>query len=121
MISQVIAEKIRRIDPGVRALESGDGTIFLSPGMQGRIFCAVGDELISKLDFPLAAHPTEDFNNIGGNSLWPAPEGGPYAFNYPHGEWTVQDGINKVKAEVELYARNSRLNAERKMKLHTKG
>ena len=121
MISQVIAEKIRRIDPGVRALESGDGTIFLSPGMQGRIFCAVGDELISKLDFPLAAHPTEDFNNIGGNSLWPAPEGGPYAFNYPHGEWTVQDGINKVKAEVESCSADTCVMKKRISMLNAKG
>ena len=101
MISSVLAEKISAIDPGLKALGSADGTIFLSPGMQGRIYCAVEDELVSKLDFPLAANPTPEFNNIGGNSLWPAPEGGAYAYNYPHGEWTVQDGINKVKAEVE--------------------
>lgn len=101
MISSVLTEKIKAIDPGLKALGSADGTIFLSPGMQGRIYCAVEDELVSKLDFPLAANPTPDFNNIGGNSLWPAPEGGAYAYNYPHGEWTVQDGINKVKAEVE--------------------
>ena len=101
MISTVLADRIKAIDPGLKALASGDGTIFLSPGMQGRIYCAVENELVSKLDFPLAANPTPDFNNIGGNSLWPAPEGGAYAYNYPHGEWTVQDGINKVKAEVE--------------------
>ena len=101
MISTVLADRIKAIDPDLKALASGDGTIFLSPGMQGRIYCAVEDELVSKLDFPLAANPTPDFNNICGTSLWPAPEGGAYAYNYPHGEWTVQDGINKVKAEVE--------------------
>ncbi len=92
----MIAEKIKSIDPGAGILKSNDGNIYLAPGLQGRIFCSVGDMLIHKLDFELAANPADGFNNIGGNSFWPAPEGGIYAYNYPNGEWTVQDGINKV-------------------------
>ena len=92
----MILEKMKTADPKVHALRCADGAVYLSPGLQGRIFCSIGEELIHKLDFELAAHPTDSFNNIGGNSLWPAPEGGAFAYNYPHGTWCVQDGINKV-------------------------
>ena len=92
----MILEKLKTVDPGIFGLASTDGTVWLSPGLQGRIFCSIGEELTHKLDFDLAAHPTDGFNNIGGNSFWPGPEGGAFAYNYPHGEWTVQDGINKV-------------------------
>ena len=98
----MLTEQIRKVDVNVRGLKSTDGTVYLSPGLQGRIFCSIGDTLIHKLDFAMAADPSDDFNNIGGNSLWPAPEGGPFAFNYPHGEWTVQDGINKVCPELAV-------------------
>ena len=92
----MIQEKLETVDPSIRRLAAADGAVWLSPGLQGRIFCSIGDELAHKLDFDLAAHPAAGFNNIGGNSLWPGPEGGAFAYNYPHGEWTVQDGINKV-------------------------
>lgn len=92
----MILEKLKTVDPHIHGLPSADGIVWLSPGLQGRIFCSIGEELTHKLDFDLAAHPADGFNNIGGNSLWPGPEGGAFAYNYPHGEWTVQDGINKV-------------------------
>jgi len=98
----MLTEQIRKVDANVKGLKSTDGTVYLSPGLQGRIFCSIGDTLIHKLDFAMAANPSDDFNNIGGNSLWPAPEGGPFAFNYPHGEWTVQDGINKVCPSIKV-------------------
>lgn len=98
----MLTEKIRKVDALVKGLKSSDGTVYLSPGLQGRIFCSIGDTLVHKLDFAMAADPSDDFNNIGGNSLWPAPEGGAYAFNYPNGEWTVQDGINKVCPELTM-------------------
>ena len=92
----MILEKLKTVDPNIHGMASTDGMVWLSPGLQGRIFCSIGDELTHKLDFDLASNPTDGFNNIGGNSLWPGPEGGAFAYNYPHGEWTVQDGINKV-------------------------
>ena len=92
----MILEKLKTVDPAIHGMASTDGMVWLSPGLQGRIFCSIGDRLAHKLDFELASNPTDGFNNIGGNSLWPGPEGGAFAYNYPHGEWTVQDGINKV-------------------------
>ena len=98
----MIQEKLKTVDPAICGLASTDGTVWLSPGLQGRIFCSIGEELTHKLDFELAAHPTDGFNNIGGNSFWPGPEGGAFAYNYPHGEWTVQDGINKVRPSLTV-------------------
>lgn len=65
-------------------LVSQHGAVFISPELQGRIFCTLGNELIHRLDAERVATPSPDeFNNLGGNSLWPAPEGGAFAFNYP--------------------------------------
>jgi len=81
---------------------NGDGEIILADQLQGRIFAVMDGEILHRLDIPLAEHPTDSFNNVGGNSLWPAPEGGAFAFNYPSdgGPWRVQDGINKAVSAV---------------------
>ena len=90
-----ILEKCARI-------KAGDGEIILADALQGRIFAALEGELLHRLDVPLAEHPSDSFNNLGGNSLWPAPEGGDFAFNYPAdgGPWRVQEGINSVQSHL---------------------
>ena len=79
-------------------IPAGDGVLLLASSFQGRIFAAMDGELLHRFDAQLAEHPSDSFNNIGGNSLWPAPEGGAFAFNYPPEEdiWRVQDGINRA-------------------------
>lgn len=92
---------IPRILDNARRIPAGDGEVLLSAALQGRIFAALQGELLHRLDAPLAEHPSDSFNNLGGNSLWPAPEGGPFAFNYPAdgGPWRVQDGINRTPSD----------------------
>lgn len=91
----------RILDKAAR-IKAGDGEVILAAALQGRIFAALDDELLHRLDVPLAEHPSDSFNNLGGNSLWPAPEGGDFAFNYPSdgGPWRVQDGINSVPSHM---------------------
>ena len=91
-------DTLKTLDPRLLQLRSADGSVLVSNLLQGRIFAEVGGLLIHNFVPELAAHPDpEKFNNIGGNSLWPAPEGGEFAYNYPpHGEWIVQPGINVV-------------------------
>jgi hypothetical protein len=94
---------LRRYDPALVELSCGTGSVLLSPGLSGRIFCQLGGELLHRLDDERLQNPSaDDFNNLGGNSLWPAPEGGPFAFNYPpgKGDWYVQDGVTQVAARV---------------------
>jgi len=81
--------------------ENHDGTVWLDAEKQGRIFASINDRILHRFDAEKAAnpHPVE-FNNIGGNSLWPAPEGGDFAYNYPDGAWSVQPGINTAKSEI---------------------
>ena len=117
----MLTEKIRQVDMNVKGLKSADGTVYLSPGLQGRIFCSIGDTLIHKLDFAMAAEPSDEFNNIGGNSLWPAPEGGAFAFNYPHGEWTVQDGINKACPELTVLSERDAVMVKKIALINAKG
>lgn len=65
------------------------------PDMGGRVFASVGSIMPHRLDLHRVAHPqADDFNNYGGNSLWPAPEGGPFGFNYRGDEWYVPPAIN---------------------------
>ena len=95
---------LKEIDGNLLEIASGDGKILISNHLQGRIFAEINGVLLHRLVEDLARKPDPvNFNNIGGNSLWPAPEGGAFAFNYPpDGEWMVQAGINSVKTRTEF-------------------
>ena len=86
-----------------RKLPAGDGAVYLAPQLQGRIFAELDGEVLHRFDAELAEDPSpDDFNNLGGNSLWPAPEGGEFAFNYPAdgSPWRVQAGINSAVSKL---------------------
>lgn len=94
---------LRAFDDQLVELPCGDGSVLIPPRLQGRIFCQVDGELVHRLDPECLLRPSEtDYNNAGGNSLWPAPEGGAFAFNYlpDHEGWVVQDGIAKAIPSV---------------------
>ena len=96
-------QRLAMFDPDLARLPCADGEVVLSPRLQGRIFCEIGGELLHRLDADLLENPRPgEFNNLGGNSLWPAPEGGPFAFNYLPGSsrWTVQPAIADDPAPV---------------------
>lgn len=96
-------ELLRAHDRGSAELDCGDGSLLVCPGLQGRIFCRLGDELAHRLDPEVLSAPSpNEFNNLGGNSLWPAPEGGAFAFNYLPGSdrWLVQKGIGETPADI---------------------
>ena len=95
-------DELRQVDPQLLRLEAADGSVLISNGLQGRIFAEIDGEPVHNFIPELAEHPDpEQFNNIGGNSLWPAPEDGPFAYNYPSGgPWTVQPGINTTPTET---------------------
>ena len=97
-------DKLRKIDPGVLELACKNGTIFVSNKLQGRIFAEINGTFVHNFLEDLAANPDPvNFNNIGGNSLWPAPEGGDFAYNYPdHGDWQVQSGIMSATTAISL-------------------
>ncbi|MCQ2378067.1 MAG: hypothetical protein MJ016_02510 [Victivallaceae bacterium] len=96
-------ELLKKLDPGLIEIPSRDGKILVSNHFQGRIFCEIDGILLHRFVEELAKNPDPvNFNNLGGNSLWPAPEGGPFAFNYPCGaDWTVQPGINSVRTTTQ--------------------
>jgi hypothetical protein len=96
-------ECLRAHSPSAVQLAGQDGTVFVCPELQGRIFCSLGDELIHRLDVDLLAKPSQtEFNNLGGNSLWPAPEGGAFAFNYRQDsdDWYVQPLVGDAAATI---------------------
>ena len=93
---------LEKIDPALLKISATCGSILVSPTLGGRIFVEMNGELLHRFDDQLAANPDPvNFNNLGGNSLWPAPEGGDFAFNYPpNGDWMVQPAINSQVALV---------------------
>lgn len=113
---------LRQYDVDLVELFCGDGAVLFSPRLQGRIFCLLGGDLVHRLDRDalegLGGADALTFVNFGGNSLWPAPEGGDYAFFYPPygGDWRVQDGIGVAKSTV-LSRSAVGLSAEREISL----
>lgn len=96
-------EPLIDLDPGIVLLGTDDCCVAVTPRFQGRIFCALNGALIHRLVPDLLRAPAGGpFKNLGGNSLWPAPEGGPFAFNYPPGggAWQVQSGIADQPAVI---------------------
>jgi hypothetical protein len=94
---------LKAADADLVALEADGALVVVTPRYQGRIFCTLGGRLVHRLDASLLdAPPGGEFKNIGGNSLWPAPEGGCFAFNYPPdgGDWYVQEGIADVPTGI---------------------
>jgi len=93
---------LQEIDNNLLGMSCGNGMIWISNLLGGRIFCSIGDELIHQFRADLAKNPEPgEFNNLGGNSLWPAPEGGKFAYNYlPDGTWTVQDAVSVQPSET---------------------
>ncbi|MCC6490025.1 MAG: hypothetical protein IT364_21235 [Candidatus Hydrogenedentes bacterium] len=94
---------LRAHDPQTIELLCGKGSVLIPPSLAGRIFCQLDGELVHRLDAAALQNPSPaQYDNLGGNSLWPAPEGGLFAFNYPpdKDEWMVQDGIAKAVPNV---------------------
>lgn len=85
------------------SFSSDSGRVTLDGRLQGRILAEIDGETLHRFDRKLAEHPSpDDFNNIGGNSLWPAPEGGAFAFNYLGGDWLVQPGVNTAESAERI-------------------
>ncbi len=99
-------ELLKQLDPDLVVIPSREGNILVSNHFQGRIFCEIDGVLLHRFVEDLARDPDPvEFNNLGGNSLWPAPEGGAFAFNYPpKGNWMVQPGINRVPTVTQNVA-----------------
>jgi hypothetical protein len=99
----MMLDRLRAHDRDLVELVAGPGAVMVAPNLQGRIFCHIRGELIHRLDIDRLENPSRnEFNNLGGNSLWPAPEGGPFAFNYAPGSdaWYVQTGIAEENPSI---------------------
>lgn len=105
-------ELLRAHDAGIVEVPCGAGSVLLPPTMAGRIFCQWRGELVHRLDGASLQNPsTTEYNNYGGNALWPAPEGGQFAFNYGAGSdaWVVQEGIASAVPSIERQGDDSAL------------
>ncbi len=93
-------------------------TVF-APALGARVFCELDGRLLHRLDIENVRNPNKSFNNYGGNNFWPAPEGGPYGFNYRGKEWYVQPAINKEPFAIQTRTSN-RAKAVKQVMLHNR-
>lgn len=73
---------------------SDHGRVWLDCARQGRIWAELDGEMLHRRGSEVPG--PGGFVNRGGNSLWPAPEGGPLGFNYRGDDWYVPEGVNTV-------------------------
>ena len=119
MLSSLRAHDARLVE-----LRCDRGSVLIPPALNGRLFCQLDGELVHRLDVAAMQNPSpEAYDNLGGNSLWPAPEGGAFAFNYPPDSdaWYVQEGIGKEVASVALDGPNRVLVEKRIFLTNRKG
>lgn len=74
--------------------QGADARAVFAPDLGARVFCELDGLLLHRLDMENVRRPDRPFNNYGGNNFWPAPEGGPFGFNYEGNTWRVQTAIN---------------------------
>jgi len=79
--------------PGVLALCSEDSRLAVAPALGGRVFAEIAGVCPHRMR--LSRCPAEPFGNYGGNTFWPAPEGGCFGLNYRGDEWYVQPAIDE--------------------------
>ena len=79
---------------GCAVCEVGEGRLALASELGARVFCELSGQSLHRLDVENVLERNRPFNNYGGNTLWPAPEGGLYGFNYQGDTWRVQKAIN---------------------------
>ena len=119
MLSSLRAHDARLVELGC-----DKGSVLIAPALNGRLFCQLDGELVHRLDAAAMQSPSrEGYDNLGGNSLWPAPEGGAFAFNYPPDSdaWYVQEGISKAIPSVVLDGPNRALIEKRIALTNRKG
>lgn len=77
-------------------LRGGAARVAACPDLGARVFVELGGQSLHRLDLAAVRNPNLPFNNFGGVNLWPAPEGGPFGFNYEGDRWQVQPAINQT-------------------------
>lgn len=81
-------------------MRSDNTSVAVLPCLGGRVFAEVGGMMMHRINLENARDPCLPYNNIGGNTLWPAPEGGRLGFNYRGDEWYVQECMNRLQLHV---------------------
>ena len=83
----------------VGTIEQG---VIVALDLEGRLFTVVDGEVISKVNPPaiLARSNKKQFQNPGGDALWPAPEGTCVGYEYASGVWRVPPAITGAVWEV---------------------
>jgi len=85
-----------------------------------RVFCELNGLSLHRLDVENVRRPNRPFNNYGGNNFWPAPEGGPFGFNYEGDTWRVQSAINDEPFVLEA-ASGTTARARKRVTLRNRG
>ena len=84
-------------------ITAGNSAVAAVPGMEGRLFYAHDNQLVS-LFRPEAARnistSATGYFNPGGDGLWPAPEGTRFGYEYTTGKWRVPPAITSAQYDI---------------------
>lgn len=80
--------------------------VIVALDLEGRLFTVVNDRVISRVvpSAILNNSNKDTYYNPGGDTLWPAPEGTCFGYEYPTGNWRVPPAITGAVWEVIVYS-----------------
>ena len=76
--------------------------VIIALDLEGRFFTVINDQVISKVNpSAIGTRSNKDqFQNPGGDALWPAPEGTRLGYEYATGNWRVPPSVTGAVWEV---------------------
>lgn len=89
-------------------VSSGNLAAVIAPDLEGRIYCALDGEIVSRVNLnAVRGHSgPAGYINPGGDGLWPAPEGTCFGYEYATGSWRVPPGLVNSRWEVISHNHN---------------
>jgi len=115
-------DELIKLKTGTSYLYAKDSArVLLAPDLGARVFVELDGSLQHRLDIENVRQPDKPFNNYGGTSFWPAPEGGKFGFNYKGDTWYVQNGINNAPFLLESQNQSSAKAVKRTVLENRKG
>ena len=107
-----LEELIRLHDEGRKryvVLRESGGGVLVALDLEGRIFSFFDGEVVSRVnaDAVLKESHAGEYQNPGGDALWPAPEGSRVGYLYSTGEWRVPPGLSGARYRVLSQKENS--------------
>ena len=104
MTGQELLRLFEQATRRVHVVGTKENGVIVALDLEGRLFTVVNDQVISKVNPSaiITRSNKSQFQNPGGDTLWPAPEGTCFGYEYATGCWRVPPSITGAVWEVVL-------------------